>query len=310
MPLLTRKRLLLAKSEDTYGTSAAPAGTDAVLVSNLEVEPLQMELKEREIITGILGHRDSIVGQRMVSVKFKVEMAGSGAAGTAPQYGSILKACGFSETVSSGVSVTYAPVSSSFSSCTLDFRNDGIKQVIVGARGTVSIEMAAGEPPAFSFEMMGLYGAPTALSNPSPTYSNQVAPVAVNSDNTASVSVHSYSACMNAFSLQLSNEMVFRQLAGCSKQVIIPDRKPSGEITIELPALGTKDFFSIASAQTKGAITWTHGTTAGNIIAFSAPTAAFDSPGYEDADGIQHIKLPFRPIPTSAGNDEFSLVLT
>jgi hypothetical protein len=269
-----------------------------------------MEMKEREVITGNLGLRDSIVGQRMMSVKFAVELAGSGTAGTAPAWGPLMKACGFSETVSAGVSVTYAPVSSSFSSATLDFRNDGIKQLGLGARGTVGLEMSAGEAPKLNFEFMALYGAPTATSNPSPTYSNQVAPVAVNSDNTTSVGVHGYSSCMNAFSLQVANEMVFRQLAGCSKQVIIPDRKPSGEITIELPALGSKDFFSIASSQAKGSIGWTHGTTAGNIITFAAPTSAFDSPSYEDADGIQHIKLPFRPIPTSSGNDEFSLVLT
>lgn len=310
MPLLTRKRLLLAKSESTYATSAAPAGTDAILVTDLEVEPLAMELKEREIITGNLGNRDNVVGQRMASVKFSVELAGSGAAGTAPQWSPIIKACGFSETISATTSVTYAPVSASFSSCTLDFYIDGLRQLIVGARGTFSLEMSAGETPTLAFEMMGLYATPTAVSNPAVTYSNQVAPVAVNSDNTTAVSVHGYSACLNAFSVDVANSMVFRQLAGCTKQVLITDRKPSGELTIELPPIGSKDYFSIASAQTKGSISLQHGQAAGNIITITTPTAAFDSPGYEDADGIQHLKLPFRPIPSSSGNDEFTLVLT
>lgn len=310
MVLLTRKRLLLAKSEDNYGTSAAPDGTNAVLVTNLEVEPLQMELKEREYISGVLGNRDQVVLQRMVSVKFGVELAGSGVAGTAPRFGPVLKACGFSETISSGVSVTYGLISSSFPSATLDFRNDGIKHLIVGARGTCTVELQNNDIPKLNFEMMGIYGAPTATSNPSPTYADQAAPVAVNADNTTSVSVHGYSACLNQFNLQLGNTTVFRQLAGCSKQVIIPDRKPSGELTIELPALGTKDFYAIASAQTKGAISWQHGGTAGNIVAFSASNCAFGSPTFEDADGIQHLKLPYRPIPSSTGNDEFTLTFT
>jgi hypothetical protein len=310
MPLLTRKRILLAKSESTYATSSAPDGSNAVLVSNLEVEPLAMELAERELITGNLGQRDSVVTQRMARVTFSVELASSGAAGTAPRWGPVMKACGFSETISASTSVTYAPVSSSFSSATLDFYNDGVRQLIVGARGTWSLEMSAGEVGAINFEMMGIYAAPTALSNVTPTYANQVAPVAVNADNTTAVSVHSYSACMAAFSLELGNEMVYRQLAGCTKEIIIPDRKPTGSLTIELPPIGTKDYFSIASAQTKGSISWQHGQTAGNIITLTAATSAFDSPTYEDADGIQHLVLPFRPIPTSAGNDEFSLVLT
>lgn len=314
MPLYTRKRLLLAKSEDTYGTSAAPTGTEAILVTNLEVQPLVMELIERETITGIFGQRDNVVGQRMAQINFDVELAGSGTAGTAPQWSPIMKACGFSETLvgaSPGpASVTYAPISASFSSCTLTFFNDGIKQVVTGARGTWSLSMAIGEIPTLSFEMMGWYASPNATANVTPNYANQVAPVAVNSDNTTSVSVHSYSACMNAFSLQVANNLVFRQLAGCTKQVLISDRKPAGEITLELPAFGTKDFYGIANAQTKGSISLQHGQTAGNIITIACPTSAFDSPSYEDGDGIQHLKLPFRPIPTSAGNDEFSLVLT
>lgn len=314
MPLLTRKRLLLAKSEQTYATDSQPTGNEAILVSNLEVEPLAMELVERELITGNLGNRDNLVGQRAARVTFAVELAGSGTAGTAPRFGPVMKACGFSETIvgtnPGPGSVTYAPVSSSFSSCTLDFYQDGNRQLITGARGTWSLEMSAGQIPLLNFEMMGLYSVPTALANVTPTYANQAPPLTVNSDNTTNVSVHSYSACLNAFSLQVANDMVYRQLAGCTKQIIIPDRKPTGSLTIELPPIGTKDFFSIASNQTKGSISLQHGQTAGNIVTITAPTAAFDSPTYEDGDGIQHLVLPFRPIPSSSGNDEFTLAFT
>ena len=309
---LTRNRLLLAKAESTYGTvpSPAPAGTDAVLVSNLEVEPLRLELRDRELIQGYLGNSAQVVGQTSVGVSFSVELAGSGTAGTAPRWGALMKACGFSETVVSSTSVTYAPVSSSFSSAALDFRNDGIKHLILGVRGNVAIEMSAGEIPRLNFTFVGIYAAPTATANPATTFTAQASPVAVNADNTTGVSVHSYSACMNAFSLDMANNTVFRQLAGCSKQILITDRAPSGSITLELPALGSKDYFSIAAAQTAGAITWQHGQTAGNIATLTMSNCAFDSPTFEDGDGIQHIVLPYRPLPTSSGNDEVSLVLT
>jgi len=309
---LTRNRLLLAKSESSYGVvpSPAPAGTDAVLISNLEVSPLQLELKDRDLVQGYLGNTAQVVGQTSVGVNFSVELAGSGTAGTAPRWGSLMKACGFSETVVTSTSVTYAPVSSSFSSVALDFRNDGIKHLILGVRGNVAIEMSAGEIPKLNFTFMGIYGAPTATANPATTFTNQSTPVAVNADSTTSVSVHSYSACMNAFSLDMANNMVFRQLAGCTKQVMITDRAPSGSITVELPALGTKDFYTIAAAQTAGAISFQHGQTAGNIATFTASNCAFDSPTLEDGDGIQHIVLPFRPLPGSSGNDEVSIALT
>jgi hypothetical protein len=35
-----------------------------------------------------------------------------------------------------------------------------------------------------------------------------------------------------------------------------------------------------------------------------------DSPSYSDSDGVMMLNLPFMPVPTGAGNDEFTLVLT
>ena len=318
MALLTRKRLLLAKTEETYGTSAAPDGSNALLVSNLEVSPLEIELLDRELITPYLGNSEKVVGQRMVQVNFDVELAGSGVAGTAPQWGPVMKACGFAEALvgaSPGpASVTYSPVSSLFSSCTLDFNADGNKHLVTGCRGTATINLNAGEIPKISFQMMGIYNAVTAASAVTPTFANQADPVVVNSVNTTSVSAFSFSACLESFSLDLGNETPFRQLAGCTQQVLITERAPSGEISIEAPIVGSgagqKDFFAAVSAQTLGAITWQHGQTAGNIVTFNAPTCNLDSPSYADSDGVMMLNLPYMPIPSSSGNDEFTLVLT
>ena len=311
---LTRKRLLLAKTEGTYGTSAAPDGSDALLVSNLEVSPLELGLQDRELITPYLGNTEKVVGQRMVQVNFDVELAGSGTAGTAPRWGRLLMACGFAQAVvgaSPGpASVTYTPVSATFSSVTLDFNADGTKHLVTGARGTATINLNTGEIPKISFEMMGIYNAASGASAVTPTFGDQADPVVVNSTNTTPVSIFSYAACLENFSLSLNNENPFRQLAGCAQQVLITDRKPSGEISIEAPAIGTKDYFAIASAQTLGAISWTHGQTAGNIVAFNAANCNLDSPSYGDSDGVMMLNLPFMPNPTSAGNDEFTLVLT
>jgi hypothetical protein len=42
MPLLTRKRLIVAKIESTYGTDPTPTGANAILVRNLEITPLEV----------------------------------------------------------------------------------------------------------------------------------------------------------------------------------------------------------------------------------------------------------------------------
>ena len=91
---------------------------------------------------------------------------------------------------------------------------------------------------------------------------------------------------------------------------MITNRAPAGELSIEAPAIGTKDFFAAVSAQTQGSISWQHGQTAGNIVTFTASTCNLDSPSYGDSDGVMMLSLPFMAQPTSAGNDEISLVLT
>ena len=307
---LTRKRLLLAKIESTYGTDPTPAATDAVLVSALEVQPLQLELKDRELILGYLGNTEMVVGQRLVSVSFDVEIAGSGTAGTAPKWSALMQACGFSETIVSNTSVTYAPISSAFKGVTLYFFADGVRHKVTGCRGTWSMSMETGEIPKISYSFTGIFNAPTDETQPSPTFSNQADPVVVNSANTATLQVHGYAACLSAFSLDLANETPFRQLAGCTQQIMITDRKPEGEVTIEAPTIAAKNYFSAASTQTSGQFSWVHGTTAGNIITFTAPTCTVGSPEYEDSDNIIMLKLPFMPQPTAAGNDEFTLALT
>ena len=116
MPLLTRKRLLLAKTEATYGTDPVPTGAaNAILVRNLEIVPLQSDIVQRELIRPYLGNYEQLLAQTRVQVTFEVELAGSGTAGTAPAYGPVLKACGLSETLVTSTSATYAPVSTTFS---------------------------------------------------------------------------------------------------------------------------------------------------------------------------------------------------
>jgi hypothetical protein len=308
---LWRNRLALVKAESTYNTNPTPAATDALLFTELEVEPLSLELIERETIQPYFGNRASIVGQRSVPISATVEMAGSGTAGTAPRFGPMLKASGLGETIVADTSVTYAPVSADFSSYAMDFYIDnGSRQAIGGIRGTAELALSVGSIPTIAFSHMGIWSAPTAVARPSETYSAQASPVAVNADNTATVSVHGFSACMTEFSLSLGTEMVFEQKAGCTKQVRLTDRKTTGSITIELPAFATKDFVAIASAQTEGTISWVHGGTAGNIITFTAAQAAFDSPTFVENDSVTHITLPFRLMPTSSGNDDFTLAFT
>ena len=94
---LTRRQLLMIKAESTYGTSSSPTGSEAILVLDPKLSPLDAKLLEREIIDPAFGRvRSRVLTERKMGLQFGVEVAGSGTAGTAPKYGPLLRACGMS----------------------------------------------------------------------------------------------------------------------------------------------------------------------------------------------------------------------
>jgi hypothetical protein len=107
---LTRKGLIIAAKESTYGTDATPVGADAIKVANINITPLQSDVVSRQIVRPFLGNPEQLLANQRVELTFDVELTGSGVAGTAPAYGILLQACGFAEAVSAATSVTYTPV--------------------------------------------------------------------------------------------------------------------------------------------------------------------------------------------------------
>jgi len=99
MALRSRNAALLFKLEAAEGVPETPsAATDAVLVENPRVSFDPQNTQTREV-TGSLDNRGPIVGGLQMSMTFDVYLKGSGAAGTAPEFGALLRACGWAEVV-------------------------------------------------------------------------------------------------------------------------------------------------------------------------------------------------------------------
>jgi len=312
MPLLSRRQLLLAEAEVTYGVDPTPtAGSNAILVRNIEVTPLEADTVNRELIRPYLGQSEQLLAQTRVLINFEVELAGSGAAGTAPAYGPLLEACAMTETVVASTSVTYAPNSdTSPGSVTIYFNNDGVLHKATGCRGTFTLNCAVGEIPTIAFEFTGIYNAPSDSALGTPTYANQADPVVFKNGNTTGFQVFSYAGCLQSFSLEMANEIIYRELVGCTKQVLVTNRAPAGEVMIEAVTMATHNFFNDATGSSTGNLTFQHGQTAGNIVTFTAGQIDLGNPSYSDEDGIQMLTLPYIATPTDSGNDELELVYT
>lgn len=314
MAKLYRKRTILAKIESTYGTDSSPTGADdAIQVRNLEISPAESEVLSRDLIRPYLGNSPQLIANTRVVVSFEVEYSGSGTAGTAPQYDPILKSCGLASTVVASTSVTYAPVSSSFDSCTIYYSTDGIQHKVTGCRGSFSISLNANQIPVYNFTMTGQYVAPTDTADPTVTYQNQADPEIFNDTNTTAFTLFSETGlCLSNAELDLRNEVVYRELVNCNKEVLIVDRAATANFVIEAPALSTVDFFALSVAGTPGDLSITHGATAGNIITLTSHSTGLSlgNPTYSEDTGIVMLNIPTTMVPSSSGNDEISIAYT
>lgn len=307
---LFKNRTLASKIEATEGVNVSPSlTTDAALVLDLEIGVDSDEV-EREISYPWLGNQEVVYTKKQATFNFSVELAGSGTAGTAPAWGRFIQACGFSETIV-GSTVVYSPISSGFPSLTMIGNHDGNQYIGLGCRGSFDIECAVGEIPKINFEFMGAYLPPTDVVLPTPTYTGQAKPIHFASGNTVNATLDGYAFCIEEFSLDLSNEMTYRELVGCAKSNKITDRAVEGEILVERPdLLATKNLYTVIDAHTLVPFSFQHGTVAGNRVTIACPTLQLTHPEADDSDGILMHNYAFRAVPVSPGNNEVTITVS
>jgi hypothetical protein len=309
--LLKRKMALLAKIETTYGVDSVPTGAaNAMLVRNAQINPLTVEAQARELMRPYLGNDEDIVGAFYGSLSFEVEAAGSGAAGTAPKVGPLLRGCGMAEVVSAGVEVTYTPVSAAFESLTMHFNLDGVLHKFTGARGNLGFRGNNREATMWTFSFTGLFVPVVDAALPSVNYAGFIKPLAFNTANTPAFSLHGVSgasAVLRNLSIDLANQVSYRNLVN-SEMVQILDRKPVGTIEMEATNMATKNWWNAVRDSVTGALALQHGATAGNIIEINAPAVQITAPNYSDFEGAAMMTGGLKLQPTTAGNDEIEIV--
>ncbi len=246
MPLKWRKRTILAKTESSYGQDATPTGTaNAILVSELTITPLEGETVQRDLVRPYLGNEQQIHVGTHVSVEFMVEVAGAGVAGDPPAYAPLLTACGLAETIDAGIDVQYDPVSANEASASLYVTVDNALHKMLGARGSVALQLDANGIPHYRFRFLGLWVDPAQAAPPATDFSAFQEPLPASSANTPAFTLHGVSAALRALTLDLAVDVQHRALVG-SERVEITDRRPGGSITIEAPDLASHNHFTAA----------------------------------------------------------------
>jgi hypothetical protein len=307
--MLKTRAVILADKEVTYGTDPTPLpASNAVLCEAPEIEILGRKL-ERSNVKSYFGTLAPINVGEGIKITFTAELKGSGTAGTAPEIGPLLEACGMTHTNIPGTSDSYDPNSdleSAQESVTIYFYQHNICHKVTGCRGTFSLEGKAAEYGKIRFEFTGIYVGPVDENIPAPTFNPTLPPKLLS----ASFSIGGYAAIIENFKVDLGNEIAKRPSANAATGILsyfIKERAVTGEIDPEAVVLSTWNPWSLWENSASGALTITFGSAAGNRCVVSGPKVVLDSIKYAERESLLAYSTPLIFTP-DAGNDEVSLL--
>lgn len=309
-----RDQILCLKAETVSGTPETLAGSDAIQVGAFVPTVQDFNVLERTVIGPRPGPvKAAAMVEQKIGFEVPFEMAGSGTAGTAPGIDKLLLMAGFNSAIVATTSVTYSlawpPAATTY---TVASFIDGQRYLGAGCRAS-SLKLSAKAGGFFegSATVMGIYQAPTDVANPTPTFPAQANPVPFNSAGLAAgtVTLGGVAVCVAEYEANVENTTVFRDYAGCTKQVEVTDRSVSGSITIAATALATYNPFTASTASTLGALIIPVNGGAGNIVTLNHPSIQFGAIEVVDLDGKRGYKIPWTQV-ASAANQEFNIVMT
>lgn len=320
MPRYVRNTVILAKVEATAGTDASPTGAaDAVLVSAMTINPLNAQNVNRDLVRGYFGGSEQLVATAFVTLDITVELAGSGTAATAPQWGDLLLGCAMAEaSLTTPNRVEYTPVSSSLKTLTIYYYDDGVLHKMLGAMGTCKLSAKVGERPTLQFTFTGLDGGISAASA-SGTYSAWKTPPTMTKANVVDITLGcTYSAGAlssgtiypsTGLEIDWGHTVNYTPLLS-SDRVDISQREMTGSLQLDLTAANEVSFMATVKANTTQSLGLTIGTAAGNKIIIHTPAMQLTNPSKQELNGSRLIGYDLRFVPTAAGsgNDEIRIV--
>jgi hypothetical protein len=310
MALSSKRKVILAKIEATYGLDSTPTGAlNAILMTNVNVTPMEGQDVSRNLDLAYFGAEQELPSGLHGIITGSTELVGNATVGTAPAWGVLARMCALAQVVNAGVSVVYTPISSGFESGTIYFDYAGTRQMLTGVRGTGVLTSNSQGIPVIAWTLKGLWSKPVDLAPAVPTLTNFQAPQISNKANTPTFTMNGVSMLLRNFELDFANAVAVRLLQNF-ESIEVNDSNAMIKCQVEAVPLATIDPFLLANNQTAFALSLVHGVGAGKVVTIAAPNCRMKRPtGYAAQDNIVEWPLGVTPLP-NAGNDQFSITLT
>lgn len=248
--------------------------------------------------------------QRSVIAGLLVEIAGSGSAGTAPNIDALYEACGLKGTNDPGVSEIYAhDATISHTAVTLEaYQGDTLQQDLTSGAGNMVITGTPGIPLMGSFDLNGIWTAPTEDTNAATLATSADAPIF----KASTMTLASDDLVWRSFELNLNNEVTERPDGGATEGIappLITNINHRITLVAEVPAFSVANYWTSWEGSTKMAFSMVVGSTAGNIITITASLYHAAAPVMSFDGGIQLVTLDLE-VSELADDDQLAIAFT
>lgn len=310
MALIRERTSIFVKLETVAGTDAAPtAAANALEVYSPSIT-FNRSVSARKPLGAGLSPNRTLLNRSYGGLTFSAELKGAGAAGSAPDWGPALEACGYGKNVSAGVKVSYKPVSTGQKSLTAWIFQDGLLTKLTGCRGNARFMVGLDALSLIEFNFMGLLaeGQPIAAPYPASIHVDATVPVAAKE---CSFTFSGAAMDIATFELDTGNSVELPGSLSSSTgylPAVITNRNPAGTFD-PLQTTGNDNLQVLMDANADHALAWSNGGAAGNIIQIKCPKATLTEVGEGDrAGGVLTYPASFVPART-AGDDEIEIIV-
>jgi hypothetical protein len=268
MTIRYERMAALAAVETSYGVDPTPAA--ALWMKNVTIDPMQGSMVDVGTLRPGMGGLVQAFFGRNVNLKGKFLLGAAGAAGTAPAWGPIARACAHSETIVAATKVDYAPIDGGFESAAIYFNCEGNRTIMLGARGTIVWRWVVGQFPEAEFDLTGLWTSDGNAAYPAVDYTAWKTPPLVGKDQVALCQIGGTDEVMQSLEINAGVTAAYVERVN-RRDVEIGDRKATITAVIEEPAFSARNYFaSVGIPGTYKALAMTHGTVAGAKVLATA----------------------------------------
>ncbi len=292
------------KNTVLFKQGAAPTAAEVVTLDGLVfINPKVAGGEYEDIGNGDLGNKKSFTDPNNVTAEFEIPVIGrgGGAAGTAPKFSELLKACGLSETITAATKVEYKP-GGSLTTSQCKVYTDGYVRSITGILCDLTISGKVGDLTRFKFSPKGYTTATsTAEANPVVTLDTANAPVV---SNATVFTIGGGTVNISEFEFMLGNSI--QSLYAIDKKEYYLENFDASIRIKAIKTKGNETHWDDLLAGNVKKIVITVGTTAGQIIQIDVPFAKAKEVSETDQSGVVVYDQTFR-CQSSVGKDNFTL---